>query len=644
MEPEAVLQAILEVWPELPGLVGPDWPAVQDKVRALLGRLRAASAPEGWFTPVAELVLTFRDYPNARARLQAAILEVATLRGQTFRGPQAPAPPAGRQPGPQSLLARLWRRVWGGAEEKPEPLTRYTDISCPRQVSVLEPRVPVTVRLRVKPSEYTAESPPVVALPGPVAVEVDATDFEVLGPRRQMTPFLPDEDSPPLVFDLKPRSVGETRINFDFYAGTQPLGSASVQVTVAPGGGPSGVAAPGPVALRPGAEAPDYTLTIAYERPAGGPALSFTLRRAGGADRVFHPVPLGEEPLTRARRLFEQLDALSAGDAPAAQEVLGREVKLSPEEISRQLKEVGQNLWRKLIPAELRAVYTAERADWKGRTLFVFSDEPFFPWELLWPHHVPGEPGDYWEDDQPWCLTLRLARWLRRKPDGEGHDTPPTALDIRGMACLAPTDSRLAAAPQELALLRGLAAERGWVDLSPAVPTLGAVKDLLEDGGYDWVHAATHGSVRPAGGEEAFVLWLQGTMPIGPDAIVGRVARNVLDRRAGFLFNACHAGRQGWSLNRLDGWAQQLIGSGAGVFLAPMWPVYDDRALEFSRAFYAELKAGGTIAEAVRQGRLAARREGDPSWLAYSLYAHPNARLVPAEGEPQGGPRAGPSR
>jgi len=37
---------------------------------------------------------------------------------------------------------------------------------------------------------------------------------------------------------------------------------------------------------------------------------------------------------------------------------------------------------------------------------------------------------------------------------------------------------------------------------------------------------------------------------------------------------------------------------------------------------------GDTVAEAVREGRLASRCPGNPTWLAYSVYAHPNARVV----------------
>ena len=71
------------------------------------------------------------------------------------------------------------------------------------------------------------------------------------------------------------------------------------------------------------------------------------------------------------------------------------------------------------------------------------------------------------------------------------------------------------------------------------------------------------------------------------------------------------------------------FGAGAGFFAAPMWPVADQAAYHFATTFYTELFAGATVAEATRQGRRAAYVEGDPSWLAYSVYAHPHAMLAP---------------
>ncbi|MEI2690493.1 MAG: hypothetical protein V9H69_12640 [Anaerolineae bacterium] len=62
---------------------------------------------------------------------------------------------------------------------------------------------------------------------------------------------------------------------------------------------------------------------------------------------------------------------------------------------------------------------------------------------------------------------------------------------------------------------------------------------------------------------------------------------------------------------------------------AAMWDVTNSLTATFAAAFYEATlhNPGRTLALAVcavRQPRAA----GDPTWLAYSLYAHPNARLM----------------
>ena len=54
----------------------------------------------------------------------------------------------------------------------------------------------------------------------------------------------------------------------------------------------------------------------------------------------------------------------------------------------------------------------------------------------------------------------------------------------------------------------------------------------------------------------------------------------------------------------------------------------DGPAKTFALSLYDYLLSGDTVAEAVRKARLTARQQGDPTWLAYSVYAHPNARVV----------------
>ena len=215
-------------------------------------------------------------------------------------------------------------------------------------------------------------------------------------------------------------------------------------------------------------------LFIAYERYADQPRLTFTLFRVGEVGRTFHPVKLEGDPQAHSARLYERLTGMAANRA------------LPPEDVDRKLRAFGRNLWRDLIPDDLKAIYAAERLAWRDQSLLIVSDEPYFPWELIWPY----DAGDAWRDEEPWCATLRLTRWLRRDEQGNGHEAPSVRLSLHGLACLAPASSRLPKAQEERAFLQQLAADRGLDDLSPATPTAARCSTC-------WNAAATLGCTRP---------------------------------------------------------------------------------------------------------------------------------------------------
>jgi CHAT domain-containing protein len=102
-------------------------------------------------------------------------------------------------------------------------------------------------------------------------------------------------------------------------------------------------------------------------------------------------------------------------------------------------------------------------------------------------------------------------------------------------------------------------------------------------------------------------------------------------RAAGPLifFNACHSGRLGFSLTRLGSWGAGLVQLGCGGFLGTLWPVTDQAALAFARAFYAALLDGHTVGEAVAAARKQVRADhpADPTWLAYRCFGDPHARI-----------------
>jgi CHAT domain-containing protein len=158
-------------------------------------------------------------------------------------------------------------------------------------------------------------------------------------------------------------------------------------------------------------------------------------------------------------------------------------------------------------------------------------------------------------------------------------------------------------------------------------PLKASVMSALETGGYDWLHAAAHGDATNTG---TAPLWLEQSEALTPDEIVGPgIEDHIRACRPGFVLNACDLGVAGWSLTGMSGWANQLIKVGAGMFLAPLWQVSDSVAAIFVKTFYEELARSERIADAMRTARQRARDvRGDPSWMAYVLYAHPNARVA----------------
>lgn len=93
------------------------------------------------------------------------------------------------------------------------------------------------------------------------------------------------------------------------------------------------------------------------------------------------------------------------------------------------------------------------------------------------------------------------------------------------------------------------------------------------------------------------------------------------------FFNACQVGRGGMALTGIGGWARRFVQVGAGAFIGAYWSVYDEAAYAFSKEVYKRLLEGTPIGDAVREARAAVRGDGDPTWLAYTVFADPLASV-----------------
>jgi CHAT domain-containing protein len=166
-------------------------------------------------------------------------------------------------------------------------------------------------------------------------------------------------------------------------------------------------------------------------------------------------------------------------------------------------------------------------------------------------------------------------------------------------------------------------------------PKSGTVRKLLaEPDSFDLLHFACHGVAEHDNISNAQLL-MQGRIE-GKNYIPDRLNATTVDAHAKLrsdgrapmiVLNACQAGRAGYKLTGLGGFAQAFLRRGAGVFVGTLWSVGDSPARHFTEEFYAQLKKGGTIAEAAIAARETARKAGDATWLSYVVYAHPHAKL-----------------
>ena len=95
------------------------------------------------------------------------------------------------------------------------------------------------------------------------------------------------------------------------------------------------------------------------------------------------------------------------------------------------------------------------------------------------------------------------------------------------------------------------------------------------------------------------------------------------------FLNGCETGQGLVSLTGFSGWADKFLKAGAAAFIGSYWSIVDRPALEFAKTFYNQLLAGVAIGEAVRAARLKIKHDfpGDPTWLAYTVFADPLATV-----------------
>ena len=437
--------------------------------------------------------------------------------------------------------------------------------------------------------------------------------FEVEGDDRGTIVVPASGESMPLQFKLKAIDEGPGIIRVLAFRRGEPLGMIALNPTVTPAAAvPTvrGRTATAPrkrraKALAPSSpQIPDLTAFI-EERERGGTIeylirLSATDPGLGLNLKPYGPFQLKLDPSKFFETFFAEIEALPL-DTPEEQATADRRVAAKGAELSRML-----------FPADLQAKL------WDVRdsitSVIVQSEEPWIPWEMC---KLFGKEGERLVDGPFLSEKYTITRW---RPGIEIK----RPLTLRNIALVVPPDSGLPLATQERDFVLSLAGPERKVTLVPG--TFADVQDAFIAGTYDGFHFTGHGVAQDANPNRSSII-LTGELPFTPEDVSGAAA-NVGIPRPFMFMNACQVGRSGMGLTGVGGWANRLVEDGAAAFVGAYWSVFDEPAFGFAKELYTRILRGVPIGEAVRDARLAVRSPGDPSWLAYTVFADPLATVA----------------
>src|SRR5262249_22983769 len=149
----------------------------------------------------------------------------------------------------------------------------------------------------------------------------------------------------------------------------------------------------------------------------------------------------------------------------------------------------------------------------------------------------------------------------------------------------------------------------------------------LASGAYDGWHFSGHGAARSQDPNKSSI-YLENQVTLTPEDLSGAAA-NLSHSHPLVFLNACQVGQAGMSLTDIGGWAKKFLESGAAGFIGTYWSVTDEPAFKFAKALYGRLITGTPIGQATKEARAEIKADGDPTWLAYTVFADPWA-AVPA--------------
>jgi hypothetical protein len=440
-------------------------------------------------------------------------------------------------------------------------------------------------------------------------VEVLETGAKVFG--------LPTGDwASELTFRVRALAAGPVRVSVVLRQGWVPVATVTLEATAA-AAAVTAAAVPAAVtaAVHTGIDAPQLDglpcLDIVEGRRVTGERVySYALRLVPGEpEQLFESAPItGRDDFVR--------------DRIAEVERVIKDPDLTPRRRMSQLQNTGTLLFDQFFPEDMQA-YLWEHRD-LVHDLIVYTDEPFVPWELVHLKPPRGKRGT----TPRFLASGGLVRW-------QLGSFPPQHVRVRrGHArSICPVYANPMFKNDVGLAEADYLKDRFGAKAVTATPS--GVERLLRGGGFDLLHFSGHGAARSDDIAEAKVLLKgrrRGSTVSEQDLSATDVSAN-LDwtgpDRVGPLvvLNACQTGRSGELFTTVGGFAKAFLDAGASAFVSCLWSVQEEPARVFVETLYEELLKGTPMSRASALARAAARDADDPTWLAYVVYARPDAVL-----------------
>jgi hypothetical protein len=324
------------------------------------------------------------------------------------------------------------------------------------------------------------------------------------------------------------------------------------------------------------------------------------------------PIKFGFSPEDKFRDIFRSIQDDNSQNTILKNRVMG----------------IGKSLYDELFPASLKALYWQKRDEKKEekmlKSIRVITKEPWIPWEIIKPWREL--PNGNIEEDPFLCEQYSFARWVvTTNTEEDKRYEQIRHLPIKEIKVVVPSDTPLINAKNE----RDWIVKRFQDDIGIHVSVDSSYEQVVSSltrGGFDILHFSTHGRYNAKNPMSSSVE-LEKRIDLRPTDISGS-ARKFGANNPIVILNACQTGGQGFSLTGVQSWARRFLEAGSPVFISTLWSVSDDVAFIFAKELYAELCNGTTLGEAVRRARNKSKNNGDPSWLAYQLYGHPNSKIT----------------